>query len=152
MDFTLELAVLLRVAGAMAVGTLIGLERELAGKPAGLRTHMLVTGASCLIVLLGDLAISEFYAAEASGVIQADPLRIFEAIIVGVSFLGAGTIWKSQDEHRVEGLTTAASLLFAATLGAAVALERFGLAVVLAVFTLALSRLLRLAEARMAQR
>ena len=146
MDITQDTTLLVRVAIAMGIGMLLGLERELAGKPAGLRTHMLVSGSACLLILLGDIIISEFYASEPASVINTDPIRIFEAVVVGVSFLGAGTIWKSTREHRVEGLTTAASLLFSATLGIAVAVERAVLALLLALFAVALSRVLGLVE------
>jgi putative Mg2+ transporter-C (MgtC) family protein len=148
-DVTQDVTLLVRVAVAMGVGMLLGWERELAGKPAGLRTHMLVSGSACLLILLGDIIISEFYASEPASVIRTDPIRIFEAVVVGVSFLGAGTIWKSANEHRVEGLTTAASLLFAATLGIAVAVERYVLALLLALFAVALSRVLGMVEARL---
>lgn len=148
MNFVLEMDVLVRVAGAMAVGVLLGLERELSEKPAGLRTHLLVSASACLFVLLGDMAISRFSATEGSDVIRADPIRIFEAIVVGVSFIGTGTIWHSERHHRVEGLTTAASLLFAAALGVAVALDRFLLALVLALAALAIGRTLRWIEQR----
>lgn len=148
MDLTTDVGVLVRVLAAMGVGLLLGVEREASGKPAGLRTHMLVSGSACLIVLLGDIVISTFGAAEPSGAVRADPLRLFEAIVVGVSFLGTGTIWKSEHGARIEGLTTAASLLFAAALGIAVALGLFALAVSLAVLVLVLGRALRWAETR----
>ena len=148
MDLTTDLGVLVRVLGAMGIGMLLGLERELSDKPAGLRTHMLLTGAACLLVLLGDLVITEFGAAEAAGIIRSDPVRIFEAIVVGVSFIGTGTIWKDRSEGRVEGLTTAASLLFAASLGIAVAIDRWALAVALAVAALGIGRALRWLEDR----
>lgn len=151
-DVTYDMTLFIRVAVAMGVGMLLGLERELAGKPAGLRTHMLVSGSACLLILLGDIIISEFYASEPASVIRTDPIRIFEAVVVGVSFLGAGTIWKSANEHRVEGLTTAASLLFSATLGITVAVERFELALLLALFAVVLSRVLGLVEARVLKR
>lgn len=144
----METGVLVRVLAAMGIGMLLGLERELARKPAGLRTHMLVCGSACLLILLGDMIVSKFYESEATGVIRADPIRIFQAIVVGVSFLGTGTIWQSEREHRVEGLTTAASLLFSATLGITVALERFVLALALAVVAIVVGRSFKLFEQR----
>lgn len=77
---------------SIGLGGLIGLEREIACKPAGLRTHMLVAGASTLFVILGDIIIHSFAQTTLFGVVQADPIRIMEAIITGISFLGAGTI------------------------------------------------------------
>jgi len=123
-----QLWLLLRVAGAVLLGGLIGVEREVAGKPAGLRTHMLVAGAAALIVGLGTLLVSYFETREGSSVLRADPIRLLEALVTGVSFLGAGTIIRSREEHAVHGLTTAASLLFTAVVGSTVALEQYVLA------------------------
>lgn len=115
----------------MFLGGLMGLERELAKKPAGLRTHMLVAGASSLLVVLGDIMILNYSSGPVVEAIQSDPIRIMEAIITGISFLGAGTIiFRNQDE-TVEGLTTAASILFAAAIGITVALQKFILATIL---------------------
>lgn len=140
-----ELQVFLRVLLAMGLSAVIGLERELAGKPAGLRTYMLVGGASTLFVLLGDMIVTQFQTFEADSLIRSDPIRIFEAIVVGISFLGAGTIFRRQDD-TVEGLTTAASLLFVAAIGIAVALERTLLAVALTTALLFVSAILRWLE------
>lgn len=115
----------------MFLGGLMGLERELAKKPAGLRTHILVAGASSLLVVLGDIMISNYSSGPVVEAIQSDPIRIMEAIITGISFLGAGTIiFRNQDE-TVEGLTTAASILFAAAIGITVALQEYILATIL---------------------
>ena len=108
---------------AMLLGGALGMERELASKPAGLRTHMLVTGAATLLVLLSDVVVKDFDAGMVANMIRVDPLRIVEAVITGVSFLGAGTIIvRRGTADAVEGLTTAASILFAAGIGIAVAL------------------------------
>ncbi|MEZ5333114.1 MAG: MgtC/SapB family protein [Thermoanaerobaculia bacterium] len=123
-----QLWLLVRVGGAVLLGGLIGTEREVAGKPAGLRTHMLVAGTAALIVGLGTLLIGHFESRESSGVLRADPIRLLEALVTGVSFLGAGTIIRSREDHAVHGLTTAASLLFTAVVGATVALEQYVLA------------------------
>lgn len=126
-----QLLILVEVLVAMVLGAIIGLEREGAEKPAGLRTHMLVAGAAALFVGLGDLIIPRFAAGGADATIRSDPIRIFEAIITGVSFLGAGTIIFHRGTERVEGITTAASLLFTAAIGATVGLAQWFLAVVL---------------------
>ncbi len=127
---------IVKVVFAMFLGGLIGLDRELAEKPAGLRTHMLVAGASSLLVVLGDVMITSYGDSPFVEAIQADPIRIMEAIITGISFLGAGTIiFRSRDE-TVEGLTTAASILFSATIGIAVALQQFLLAAILTVLVI----------------
>ena len=126
----------IKVVAAMVLGGLIGLEREIADKPAGLRTHILVSGASSLLVVLGDVMIMQYSGSIFAEVIRADPIRIMEAIITGISFLGAGTIiFRSRDE-TVEGLTTAASILFSAAIGITVALQQFALATILTILAI----------------
>jgi putative Mg2+ transporter-C (MgtC) family protein len=127
-----------KVIFGIFLGSLIGLERELAAKPAGLRTHMLVAGASALLVLLGDIMINQYGDGLLIEAVQADPIRIMEAIITGISFLGAGTIIFRNHEESVEGLTTAASILFAAAIGIAVALDQYTLASILTVVVIAI--------------
>jgi len=124
-----QLQILARVGLAMLLGATIGFERELEDKPAGLRTHMLVGGAAALFVALVDIVVGSLNARLGSGLVQSDPVRIIEAVVTGVSFLGAGTIVLRKREHQVEGLTTAASILFTAAVGVCVALSQFVLAV-----------------------
>ena len=110
------------VAIAAGLGAMVGIEREFADKPAGLRTHMLVCASSAALMLLGDAVLHRFQQ-EAGTSISADPLRIIQAIIVGISFLGAGTIVHHGDK-RVEGLTTASSILLTSAIGIAVAVHQ----------------------------
>lgn len=124
-----QLRTLISVFVAMVLGAIVGIEREAAHKPAGLRTHMFVAGVSALLVNLSDAMLTYFSLREGSAVINADPVRIIEAIITGISFIGAGTIIQSRREQSVEGLTTAASILFVAGIGVAVALHQYVLAV-----------------------
>jgi putative Mg2+ transporter-C (MgtC) family protein len=124
---TLQFQILGEVALAMLLGGIIGFNREMANKPAGLRTHMFVSGAAALMVSLGDIIIS--YSGIETSLISTDPIRILEAILTGISFLGAGTILRQQGKDQVQGLTTAASLLFASGIGAGVALHQFVLAI-----------------------
>lgn len=131
------------VAIAMLLGGVIGYDREIEEKPAGLRTHMFVSGAAALLVSLADVLVGTFSASES--LIRTDPIRVLEAVITGVSFLGAGTILQRRKEKQIKGLTTAASLLFAAGAGVSVALSQFVLAVgttVLALLTLRAVKLL----------
>mgnify|MGYP006290842599 CR=1 FL=1 len=123
-----QVDILLDVAIAMGLGGLIGLERETADKPAGLRTHMLVAATSALLVGLGNALVNEFRLTDGSSV-DADPMRLVQAIVMGIGFLGAGTIIQRGRSERIEGLTTGASLLFAAALGVCVAVDLFLLAV-----------------------
>ena len=128
MDMSTELQILGKVALAALLGGAVGLEREFAEKPAGLRTHMLVGATAALFVMLAAQMISSF---EPQDIVTVDPVRVIEAIVVGISFLGAGTIFKytRQGEGIVEGLTTSASILAVAAMGIAVAMNGFVLAV-----------------------
>jgi putative Mg2+ transporter-C (MgtC) family protein len=138
-----QLVVILEVVVAMILGAVIGYDRELADKPAGLRRHMLVAGAAALFVGLGNLAVARFHAAFSDSTVRADPIRLFEAIITGVSFLGAGTIIRRSATERVEGITTAASLLITAALGATIGLGQWFLGVVLTLIVFLILHLTR---------
>lgn len=128
-------AVVAGMAYAMLLGGLIGFERELKDRPAGFRTHMLVSGAACLLVSLGPLILSDPLYTTSDARLRLDPLRLVEATITGVAFIGAGTIF-SHRSRGVAGITTAASLLMAAVIGICVALHFFLLATLAAVLTL----------------
>lgn len=145
-EYGKELEILGSVLVALVLGGLIGLEREDAQKPAGLRTHMLVAAAAALIVDLGDVMIAHFSQETMGSLVQADPLRLIEAVVTGVSFLGAGTILRHRGGKAVEGLTTAASVLFTATLGVSVALSQYLVAVGATVLALITLRLIRIFE------
>lgn len=112
---------------AMFLGGLIGFEREAADKPAGLRTHMLVAGSAALLTGLGRVLVPEMGLDES--LVRADPIRIIEAVVTGVSFLGAGTIIRNRSENQVEGLTTAATLLLTSALGISIALQQIALTI-----------------------
>ena len=135
MDIATELQILGKVALAALLGGVVGIEREFAERPAGLRTHMLVGATAALFVMLAAQMIASF---EPQDIVTVDPVRVIEAIVVGVSFLGAGTIFKytRQGEGIVEGLTTSASILSVAAIGIAVALNAFVLAVGVALLNL----------------
>jgi putative Mg2+ transporter-C (MgtC) family protein len=126
----------------MLLGAILGLEREFAKKPAGLRTNMLVAGASAFLVELSQLLTDQFDDMFGGSAIRSDPIRVIEAVITGVSFLGAGTIIRRHASRDVEGLTTAASLLFAAAVGICVALSEPMLAALVALTVAAALRVL----------
>jgi putative Mg2+ transporter-C (MgtC) family protein len=130
------------VAFAMLMGAILGLERELAGKPAGLRTHMLVAGAATLFVILGDFIVQRFGAELGSQMVRSDPIRLIEAVITGVSFLGAGTIIRHGPGRSIEGLTTAATMLLATAVGVTVALSQLLLALAITCLVLVILRVL----------
>ena len=121
----------------MLLGGLIGLERELKHKSAGLRTHMLVAGMSALLVGLGSVMVTRFSSGISPAILRFDPMGLMGAIITGVSFLCAGTIFRLESQQRVEGLTTSATLLIAGTLGICVALREFLLATMVTLLILA---------------
>lgn len=126
----------------------VGWERESRDKPAGFRTHMIVGGATALLTLAGPWMVAHFETASPDSNLRPDPLRVVEAIVVGVSFIGAGTIFKGGPGDRVRYLTTAASLLFSAGIGICVAVEHFVVAVGLAVVILVINGLLGRIERR----
>lgn len=147
-----QLTVLVTVAYAMALGGLIGWERELKDRPAGFRTHMLIAGAAALLVGLGDLLGIRFSGNEYRELVRVDPLRVIEAVVAAVGFLGAGAIFRRTGGTGVTGLTTAASMLMAAAIGIATGLHGYVLAIGVTVLTLVVLRLLRVLEVRMDRR
>lgn len=144
-----QVRILAYVALAALLGALIGLDRELADKPAGLRTHMLVASAAALLVGLSEIATRQFAMNLGDGLVRADPVRIIEAVVTGVSFLGAGTIIWHNNKNKVEGLTTAASILVAAALGICVALSQIVLAIGVTVIVLIALRGVKILEDRL---
>ena len=100
---------------AVALGAIVGIEREKAHRPAGLRTHMLVSLGSCLFTLM-------------SSSFGSQPAQVAGGIVAGIGFIGAGTIWAEKD--KVKGITTAASLWATAAIGLTTGLGDFPLAAV----------------------
>jgi putative Mg2+ transporter-C (MgtC) family protein len=147
-----QLQMLLDVALAMALGSVIGLERELARKAAGLRTHMLVAGAAAMLVEGARGLLVQFVVPGYSPLVRFDPIPVITAVVTAVGFLGAGTIIRQKDVEHVEGLTTAASMLFAATVGASASLRQYVLAVGATLFALVTLRFVRWIEQRIRDR
>ncbi len=106
--------VALRLAIAAVCGALVGAEREIHGRAAGLRTHMMVALGSALTTLLG------VFNAEVLGLTAADPMRVGAQVISGIGFLGAGAILLKKGNSQITGLTTAAGLWVTAIIGLAV--------------------------------
>jgi putative Mg2+ transporter-C (MgtC) family protein len=107
---------LARIGAAAFVGALIGLERELNGHFAGLRTHMMVAIGSAVFIIAG-LAVTVDH--------EYDMTRVIQGVVTGVGFLGAGTILKLDEERKIRGLTTASSIWLAAALGTLAGLGEF---------------------------
>lgn len=136
--------ILARLSCAFLAGGLIGLQREVRGKPAGLRTHMLVALGTALIVLA---------AMDAGMQASSDAMsRVVQGIVTGMGFLGAGAILKLYDERDVKGLTTAAGIWMTAACGIAAGLGRYALALAGALLAWFVLAILGRAERRMDQR
>jgi putative Mg2+ transporter-C (MgtC) family protein len=118
---------LLRLALAATLGGLIGVERELREREAGLRTHLLVALGSALFTIVGAYGFHEFLESGQS-VVRADPTRIAAQIVTGIGFLGAGAIIRQG--LSVRGLTTAATLWVVAAVGLAAGAGYYSAAVI----------------------
>ncbi len=116
----------IRLLLGAALGGLIGYEREWRGKDAGLRTHMLVCLGTAFVVAAAEQARMPF----------ADISRIIQGIMAGIGFVGAGAIIKRTDKTKIEGLTTAASVWFTASIGIVVGMGREASAVIGTLFAL----------------
>jgi putative Mg2+ transporter-C (MgtC) family protein len=146
MDWQIQLQIIGEIALAMLLGGLIGIERELSHKPAGFRTQMLVAGSAALLMRLGDVLLVHFNAGNHLIGLNMDPGRIIQAIITGISFLGAGTIIRSRQTEHVEGLTTAASILLSSAIGISIALHQFILGIGVTVLSIIVLSGLRFIE------
>jgi putative Mg2+ transporter-C (MgtC) family protein len=114
------LRIVCRLAMAALLGAVLGHQRERAGKPAGLRTHMLVALGAALFVL----------AAQEAGMSVEDLSRIIQGLIAGIGFLGAGAILKSAPQADIKGLTSAAGIWLTAAVGVAAGLGQWVVATV----------------------
>lgn len=113
----------IRLGTAVLLGGLVGLDRELHQRPAGLRTHMLVSLAAASFTIL---TLNMFFSTAAES--DLDPIRITEAVTTGVAFLGAGTIIRGGGS--ITGITTGASIWLAGAIGLAVGSGFYGLGAV----------------------
>jgi putative Mg2+ transporter-C (MgtC) family protein len=134
--------IVIRLAAAMLLGAVIGLQRESVGAAAGLRTHMLVTLGAALFVL-APLSLD----------MSAEQLsRVIQGVATGIGFIGGGAVLKLAAEREILGLTTAASIWLATAVGVAVGMGRIGLAAIVVglswVILAILGRVSRRAEAR----
>lgn len=117
-----ERTIAIRLGLALLLGGLLGLERELRGHAAGLRTHLLVCLGSCLFTLVSLAAGQSMEGAEPS-IVRADITRIASQVVVGIGFLGGGAILRHGTS--IHGLTTAANLWLTASVGLAAGLGFF---------------------------
>ena len=115
------LAIAIRIAVAVVLGGIIGLERGLKNRPAGLRTYMLVCVGACLIMVTNQYIYQVFG--------TGDPVRMGAQVVSGIGFLGAGTIVVTK-RNQIKGLTTAAGLWAAAAVGLSIGIGLYEAAVI----------------------
>lgn len=120
--------VVLRLITASILGGLLGYEREMKGKSAGIRTHMLVALGAAIFIIVPQQA----------GVSPEEVSRVLQGLIAGVGFLGAGAIMIGQQKENETGLTTAASIWITAAIGVTVGMGFEATAVLSTVITLAI--------------
>lgn len=124
-----ELNFLINLGVALFCGILIGFERELKGKPAGISTQTLVVTGSMMFAFLS------------SAFNEGDPTRIAAQIVSGIGFLGAGIILKSEKKDKISNVTTAASIWYSAAVGMAIGFDMYVIAVLAAVYAVIISRI-----------
>jgi putative Mg2+ transporter-C (MgtC) family protein len=115
----------IRLLVAMLLGGIVGFQREHTGKPAGVRTHMLVAMGAALFVL----------APVEAGMTSDDLSRVIQGLATGIGFIGGGAILKLSEEREIRGLTTAAGVWMTAAMGVAAGLGRIGMALLSALLT-----------------
>src|SRR6266446_6669983 len=131
--------VIIRLVAATLFGAIVGIQRERTRKPAGLRTHILVSLATAVFVI----------ACSNAGMSSDGLSRVIQGIVTGIGFIGAGSILKLSEQHEIRGLTTAASVWMTAAIGITVGLGSLGIAImvtILALIILALEGLERRVE------
>jgi putative Mg2+ transporter-C (MgtC) family protein len=105
---------------------------------------MIVGMGACFFMMLPELIIDHYRSF--GGSVQFDPVRVIQAVVAGISFVGAGTIFVSKDKDHVKGLTTAASIWTCTAVGMCVGVGRFALAIAATLLLLAVLRLVRIIE------
>jgi len=122
---SIEVAIILRLLLAAVLGAGIGYQRELSGKPAGLRTHTLIALGAALFTIVSIFGFGS----------QSDPARLAAGVVAGVGFLGAGVIFRSLRNDVPVGLTTAASVWVVAAVGIAAGAGLYLIAAIAALLT-----------------
>lgn len=123
--------IIIKLALAMLLGMIIGIERYLAHKTAGMRTYSLVAMGSCMLIIISE-TISASYMPLTN--VSVNPFQVAAAIITGIGFLGAGVIL--HQESRIIGITSASGLWVASGIGIAVGFELYNLAIIATILTL----------------
>lgn len=118
----------LKLVTCLLLGTIIGVERELRNKPAGISTHCFVMAGACLFTFVSTVTDPN------------SPARIAAQVVSGVGFLGAGMILKSED-NTIRNLTTAAAIWFAAAIGMAIGIGWYVIAVIASIYAVIVPRI-----------
>jgi len=126
--------VIIRLVAATLLGGIVGIQRQTTGKPAGLRTHMLVSLATAAFVV----------SCSGAGMSSDGVSRVIQGIVTGIGFIGAGSILKLSRQHEIRGLTTAASVWMTAAIGVTVGIGSLGIALMLTILTIVILALERL--------
>ncbi|SAL63400.1 MgtC/SapB family protein [Caballeronia telluris] len=140
LPFPVLMEVVIRMLVAVAIGCIIGIDRDLHGKPTGMKTLGLVSLGACL----ATMSAMGFSVAAPSA--NADVSRVVQGIVTGIGFLGAGVIIQNPDQNRVRGLTTAASIWVTAAVGIVCGLGLWSVALAATVILIALLTIGRLIE------
>ncbi len=131
---TFDMITLAKLLLAAFLGAMIGLEREIHGRPAGFRTHLLVSLGSCLFVITSIQFYTLYGNFSGTLPVGVDPGRVAAQVVTGIGFLGAGAIIR--EKFSIRGLTTAACLWLAAAIGVACGVGLFGLSMTVTVISL----------------
>ncbi|MCM1265299.1 MAG: MgtC/SapB family protein [Candidatus Gastranaerophilales bacterium] len=143
--------IFMRVVSAICLGFIIGFEREITNKYAGLRTHILVCLGACVFTIIsiyGFPALVNCEIQNPTGI--RDTARVAAQVVTGIGFIGAGTVLRNGP--TVFGLTTAATLFMAASIGMACGAGMFGLAITASIISVAVLTLIRIFERRVLNR
>jgi len=144
MVFSADMEMVIKLLLASLFGGIIGLEREVHGRPAGFRTHLLVSLGSCLFVVTSIEFYKIFGNFSGNGPVGVDPGRVAAQVVTGIGFLGAGAILR--EKASIRGLTTAACLWVASAIGIACGIGLFGIALVVTTIALVSLMLLKRVE------
>ncbi|MBS1347986.1 MAG: hypothetical protein HP052_00695 [Firmicutes bacterium] len=123
----------LRLLLATGIGILFGFERKRSKKPVGVRTHVLVSLAACLVAIISAYGVAQLSSVFSHN-ITSDPVRLVVGILTGIGFIGAGIIWKTP--AGVQGITTAAEIFLLSALGISIGLGLYFLTAVATVIAI----------------
>jgi putative Mg2+ transporter-C (MgtC) family protein len=147
MGSVVDLEMVTKLLLASVLGALIGLEREVHGRPAGFRTHLLVSLGSCLFTIISIDVYRIYGNFSGVGMVGVDPGRIAAQVVTGIGFLGAGAIIR--EKASIRGLTTAACLWVAAAIGLSCGVGRYAPAIVVTLLAFVSLLLLKKVEIRL---